>query len=99
MRLGKLIILLLLILSMTEANAQHSAPPVPPEWRTPAEQTDYRETPRYDEIMALHGATVRRGGTKYRDPLSGLWVMTATYLWDRGYCCYSNCRHCPWVDR
>src|SRR2546421_4641918 len=52
MRLAKSIILLLLILSMTEANAQHSAPPVPPEWRTPAEQTDYRETPRYDETVA-----------------------------------------------
>ena len=56
-------------------------------------------TPRYEEILALHEATVRRGGDRYRDPLSGLWVMTATYLWERGYCCYSMCRHCPWVDR
>src|SRR5437868_3230664 len=31
-----------------EANAQNP----PPEWRTPAEQTDYRETPRYDETIA-----------------------------------------------
>lgn len=57
------------------------------------------DTPGYDEIIALHEATVRRGGTRYRDPLSGLWVMTASYLWERGYCCYSQCRHCPWVDR
>ncbi|HEX8178266.1 MAG TPA: M14 family metallopeptidase [Pyrinomonadaceae bacterium] len=27
-------------------------PPVPPAWRTHAEQTDYRETPRYEETVA-----------------------------------------------
>ena len=25
----------------------------------------------------------------------GLVVLTAQYLRDRGYCCTSGCRHCP----
>jgi hypothetical protein len=27
---------------------------------------------------------------------NGLFVFTAKYLRDRGYCCESGCRHCPW---
>src|SRR6267143_1689217 len=34
------------------AMSQHQTPTVPPEWRTYAEQTDYRETPRYDATIA-----------------------------------------------
>jgi hypothetical protein len=56
-------------------------------------------TPGYEEILALHEEAIRRGEAGYDDPISGLWVMTAAYLWERGYCCYSGCRHCPWVDR
>lgn len=26
----------------------------------------------------------------------GLLVFTAKYLRDRGYCCESRCRHCPY---
>ena len=32
--------------------AQSSSPGVPAEWKTHAERTDYRETPRYDETLA-----------------------------------------------
>ncbi len=73
--------------------------PLPEELLTPHPRRLSPDDPRYDEILALHQATVGRGGTRYRDPESGLWVMTATNLWRRGYCCYSQCRHCPWVDR
>jgi hypothetical protein len=39
-----------------------------------------------------------------RDPIeeidyymeNGLMVFTAQYLRDRGYCCTSGCRHCPY---
>ena len=39
-----------------------------------------------------------------RDPIegidyymeNGLMVFTAQYLRDRGYCCTSRCRHCPY---
>ena len=26
----------------------------------------------------------------------GLLVFTAKFLKERGYCCQSGCRHCPW---
>lgn len=35
----------------TMTKAQSSSPPVPPEWLTHAEKTDYRETPRYEETI------------------------------------------------
>ncbi len=54
MRSGKYVCFcLLLLLLSTEANAQDSAKPIPSAWRTHAEQTDYRETPRYDETVAF----------------------------------------------
>jgi len=28
----------------------------------------------------------------------GLFVFTARFLRDRGYCCESGCRHCPYKD-
>jgi hypothetical protein len=27
---------------------------------------------------------------------NGLFVFTAAYLRERGYCCTSGCRHCPY---
>src|SRR5919202_3799173 len=47
-RFKGLVCLLLLSLMSTDANAQN----VPLEWRTDAEKTDYRETPRYAETIA-----------------------------------------------
>lgn len=73
--------------------------PLPDDLRLPHPRRLPPDAPLHDEIIALHEQTIRRGGTRYRDPESGLWVMTATNLWHRGYCCYSQCRHCPWVDR
>jgi hypothetical protein len=37
------------------------------------------------------------GLSAYRDPATGLSVMTAAYLADRGTCCRAGCRHCPYV--
>lgn len=39
------------------------------------------------------------GQELYPDPITGLWAMTAQGLWDRGYCCDTGCRHCPYVER
>ena len=52
--------------------------------------------PRRTEILAAHGAAMARGDAGYRDPSTGLFVMTARYLADRGYCCGNGCRHCPY---
>jgi len=73
--------------------------PIPEDLLRPHPRRLPPATPNYDEIMALHEEAVRRGESRYRDPATGLWVMTAVQLWERGYCCYSGCRHCPWVVR
>lgn len=52
-RFSGLCALLFLLIAMTdESNAQHPNTPVPPDWQTHAERTDYRETPRYEETLA-----------------------------------------------
>lgn len=46
--------------------------------------------------LAAHDRAVQRGEAGYIDPLTGLFVMTAKYLGDRGFCCGKGCRHCPY---
>lgn len=48
-------------------------------------------------ILAAHESALREGASTYRDPLSGLLVLTAGYLADRGMCCRGGCRHCPYL--
>ena len=48
------------------------------------------------EARAAHRAALARGEATYIDPESGLFVMTARMLADRGYCCGNRCRHCPY---
>jgi Family of unknown function (DUF5522) len=73
--------------------------PLPGELLVPHPRRLSPNTPQYAEILAVHEDAVRRGEPGYDDPLSGLWVMTAAQLWGRGFCCYSGCRHCPWIER
>ena len=50
-------------------------------------------------IVALaKGADVLYCEAGYLDPASGLFVLTAGYLAQRGRCCDQGCRHCPYVD-
>jgi hypothetical protein len=51
----------------------------------------------YGAIVAAHEAAVRAGESTYRDPLTGLAVLTSTALAERGVCCDSGCRHCPFL--
>jgi Family of unknown function (DUF5522) len=53
--------------------------------------------PRRAEILQRHAAAVVAGRVSYVDPTSGFAVFTAAFLADRGYCCESGCRHCPYV--
>jgi hypothetical protein len=48
------------------------------------------------EIVAAHDAAVGAGEAGYMDPETGLFVLTAAYLADRGSCCEQGCRHCPY---
>jgi Family of unknown function (DUF5522) len=55
--------------------------------------------PRHDEIMHRHDSAVVAGDPNYFDPTSGFSVFTAEFLANRGYCCLSSCRHCPYEQR
>lgn len=37
-----------------------------------------------------------KGEDYYIDPDTGLLVFTAKYLLERGHCCESGCKHCPY---
>lgn len=50
----------------------------------------------YDAVMAAHGEAIENAEPGYTDPATGLFVMTAQYLIDHGYCCEQGCRHCPY---
>ena len=62
----------------------------------PLEHRLHQNHPRFAQIMSLHGAACAKGEPCYRDPATGLSVMTAAFLATRGYCCSSGCRHCPY---
>ena len=48
------------------------------------------------EIAVRHQAAVDAGEPGYIDPGSGLFVFTSAYHLERGNCCDSGCRHCPY---
>lgn len=52
----------------------------------------------YPRVLAAHEAAMRVGSPGYVDPISGFFVFTARELWERGECCHSGCRHCPYDD-
>jgi hypothetical protein len=49
-----------------------------------------------DRARARHEEAVAAGEPGYQDPATGNFVFTAVTLLERGYCCGSGCRHCPW---
>jgi hypothetical protein len=48
------------------------------------------------EAQRAHDTAERRNQTGYMDPHTGLLVLTASYLLERGHCCGAGCRHCPY---
>ncbi|AWW75203.1 hypothetical protein CD351_12270 [Erythrobacter sp. KY5] len=46
--------------------------------------------------QALHEAACARGERKYTDPDTGYVVFTRLAHLERGECCGSACRHCPY---
>jgi hypothetical protein len=55
------------------------------------------DDPLREEILALHAAALAAGEPGYADPRTGLFVVTARELAQRGHCCELGCRHCPYV--
>lgn len=56
------------------------------------------EHPDRVAILAAHATALEAGQVGYPDPSTGLFVLTASYLADRGTCCGRGCRHCPYTD-
>lgn len=54
--------------------------------------------PDHAAAVAAHEQALRRGDDGYLDPATGAFVFTAQAHWDRGHCCGSGCRHCPYED-
>lgn len=50
-----------------------------------------------DAILAAHRRALESGEPAYTDPVTGYSVFTAAWLWARGSCCESGCRHCPFI--
>jgi hypothetical protein len=55
--------------------------------------------PDYQAVLAAHGRALDAGEDGYLDPSTGWWCFTAAYLWSRGACCDSGCRHCPYLHQ
>ncbi|MSZ29635.1 MAG: hypothetical protein F2634_04655 [Actinobacteria bacterium] len=72
---------------------------LPPELAVPAASRLSPDRPNYALICAAHSAALEHGESGYMDPVSGLFVMTAQYLWSQGSCCEKGCRHCPHIER
>ena len=49
-----------------------------------------------EDCWKVHARAVERGETSYTDPETGYFVFTAIAHTNRGRCCGSGCRHCPY---
>jgi iron complex transport system substrate-binding protein len=47
-------------------------------------------------VVERHAHACASNLSIYQDPLTGYDVFTADFLRQRGYCCGSGCRHCPY---
>lgn len=70
--------------------------PLPPERTRPLQARLAPQRRDYPTIMAAHDRAVAAGAEGYLDPASGAFVFTARSLWERGRCCKTGCRHCPY---
>jgi hypothetical protein len=69
--------------------------PLPPDQRRPLVGRFPPDTPGYDAAIEAHERAIEAGQPGYLDPTSGAFVFTAAAHWERGTCCRSGCRHCP----
>ncbi len=70
--------------------------PLPAARHLPLRQRLSPEHPRYLDILAAHDRALAAGEHGYLDPSTGAFVFTALGLWERGHCCDTGCRHCPY---
>jgi iron complex transport system substrate-binding protein len=56
----------------------------------------YARSRETELVKELHARACARGLPTYADPATGFEVFTADFLRQRGTCCGSGCRHCPY---
>ncbi len=71
--------------------------PLPDARRLPLTDRLSPEHPAYRLILAAHEGAMQLGLPGYLDPVTGYFVFTAAEHWERGTCCASGCRHCPYA--
>jgi hypothetical protein len=49
-------------------------------------------------ILVAHAAAIASREAGYVDPSGALFVFTAALLAERGSCCDTGCRHCPYAS-
>lgn len=85
-------------LSEADAACMKALPPDPMDFPWVA-WTDMLRAPKrvrdIEDFVPLHAAAVQRGELSYTDPATGYSVFTELHMLQRGYCCGSGCRHCP----
>ncbi|XP_004439039.1 PREDICTED: uncharacterized protein C1orf53 homolog isoform X1 [Ceratotherium simum simum] len=60
------------------------------------QQASEQLTPAERRIVELHAAACAAGQLNYVDPATGYVVLTQLAHLQRGECCGSACRHCPY---
>ncbi|HEY3177153.1 MAG TPA: DUF5522 domain-containing protein [Candidatus Polarisedimenticolia bacterium] len=75
------------------------AKPLPADLHLPHPDRLAPSSAGYAAILQRHEAAIAGGRSLYVDPATGAMVFTAKALWERGYCCDSGCRHCPYLPR
>ncbi|HEY9745124.1 MAG TPA: DUF5522 domain-containing protein [Oculatellaceae cyanobacterium] len=56
---------------------------------------DFTQSAQAD-YQLVHDQAVAQGKHSYIDPQTGYSVFTELGLKERGFCCQSGCRHCPY---
>ncbi|MDQ2729072.1 MAG: DUF5522 domain-containing protein [Actinomycetota bacterium] len=82
--------------SLTAGEADRPVPLLPDHLVDPHPHRLDRGRPDSASVLAAHRRAVAAGRTNYVDPTTGWTVLTAQFLWERGTCCDTGCRHCPY---
>ena len=96
-------------LAATMLQQPELAPPdFPASWLSPAElvatppadaDAEAAATDELKDIEEAHRSACEQGARSYMDPKTGYSVFTQLAALDRGRCCGSGCRHCPYEHR
>ncbi|XP_066481378.1 uncharacterized protein C1orf53 homolog [Tiliqua scincoides] len=82
------------------SHCEASPPASQPSWPcSAAERTCAGFTAEEKKIVELHEEACAAGKHNYVDPVTGYLVFTRIAHLQRGNCCGSSCRHCPYGQR